>query len=160
MFRLCNSHIKPTGSKVRCSKCQTVFKVYPANAADQRQNRRVKTQNLISYFSFNEAGKLVSEGIGRALNISKDGMLLETPYPIESEQISLMAIDLEENFFEINGRLVYSKNLSAGMYQHGIEFIGSHEQVVKFIVKLVKEYNYRKSDLFFRWYNQKSSKNR
>jgi predicted Zn finger-like uncharacterized protein len=160
MFQLSSSFIKPTGSRVRCSKCQTVFKVYPPNAADLRRHRRVKTQNLISYFSFNETGKLISEGIGRALNISKDGLLLETPYPIESEQISLMAADLEENIFEINGRLVYSKKLSTGMYQHGIAFVGSDEEVVKFIVKLVREHNYRKSNLFFRWYNQKSPQDR
>jgi len=160
MFQVSSGFIKPTGSRVRCSKCQKVFKVYPPNVADRRQYQRVKIQNLISYFSFNETGKLISEGIGKALNISKEGMLLETPYPIESEQISLMAADLEENLFEINGRLAYSKKLSVGMYLYGIAFTGSDEEVVKFIVKLVREYNYRKSSLFFRWYNQKSSQDR
>jgi predicted Zn finger-like uncharacterized protein len=155
MFRLGSSSIKPTGSRVRCSKCQTVFKVYPASVADRRLHQRVKTQNLISQFSFDEAGKLVSEGIGKALNISKGGMLLETPYPIESEQISLMAADLADNLIEIKGKLIHSKKLFTGMYLYGIAFAGSDEEVVKFIVKLVKEYNYRRTNLFIRWYKRK-----
>lgn len=147
VFRLDGSFIKPTGSRVRCLKCQTVFKVYPPNVAEQRQHQRVKIQNLISHFSYDETGKLVSQGLGKALGISKRGMLLETPNPIESDLISLMAVDLEDKLFEINGELIYSKKLSTGMYLCGIAFIGSDAQVAKFIVKLVKGYNYRKNHL-------------
>jgi len=155
MFRLASTFIKPTGSRVRCSKCQMVFKVYPPSVIDRRKHQRIKTQNLISHFSIDEKGKLASQGIGKALDISKGGMLLETPYPIESELLSLMAVDLENNLFEISGRLMYSKNSSAGMYLSGIAFVGSDEQVAKFVIKLIKEYNYRKNNIFIRWYNHK-----
>ena len=155
MFRLDSSLIKPTGSRVRCSKCRMVFKVYRPNVAERRKHRRIKTQNLISHFSFDEAGKFVSEGLGRALDISKSGILLETPYPIESELLSLMAVDLEDNPFEIVGRLMYSKNSSTGMYLSGIAFVGSDEQVTNFTVKLVREYKYQRNKILIRWYDQK-----
>jgi hypothetical protein len=122
---------------------------------DRRKHQRIKTQNLISHFSINDTGKMVSQGIGKALDISKGGMLLETPYPIESELLSLMAVDLEDNLFEISGRLMYSKKSSAEMYLSGIAFVGSDDQVAKFIIKLVKEYNYRKNNIFIFWYNRK-----
>ena len=155
-FRLDGTLIKSTGSRVRCSKCQMVFKVYPSSKIDRRKHQRIKTQNLISHFSIDETGKLVSQGIGKALDISKGGMLLETPYPIESELLSLMAVDLEDNLFEISGRLMYSKKSSAGMYLPRIAFVGSDKQVAKFVIKLVKEFNYRKNNIFISWYNHKS----
>ena len=121
---------------------------------DRRKHQRVKTQNLISHFSVGETDKFVSEGLGKALNISRGGMLLETPYPIESDQLSLMAVDLEDNVFEINGRLIYSKKSSDRMYLSGIAFVGSDEKVATFLTKLVKEYNYQRNNIFIRWYNQ------
>jgi len=122
---------------------------------DRRKHQRVKTQNLISHFSVGETDKFVSEGVGKALNISRGGMLLETPYPIESDQLSLMAVDMEDNVFEINGRLIYSKKSSDRMYLYGVAFVGSDEQVAIFLTKLVKEYNYLRNNIFIRWYNQK-----
>jgi hypothetical protein len=108
---------------------------------------------LISHFSIDETGKLLSQGIGKALDISKGGMLLETPYPIESKLLSLMAVDHEGNLFEISGRLMYSRKSSTGMYLSGIAFVSNGEQVAKFVIKLVKEYNYRKNNIFIRWYH-------
>ena len=62
---------------------------------------------------------------------------------------------LEDNAFEINGRLIYSKKSSDRMYLSGIEFVGSDEQVAAFLSKLVIEYNYLRNNIFIRWYNQK-----
>jgi predicted Zn finger-like uncharacterized protein len=152
MFRLDSRLIKPSGSRVRCSKCQTVFKAYRPKGVDRRKHLRIKTQNLISHFSFDETGKQESQGIGKALDISRGGILIETPYPIESDSLSLMAVDLEDNLLEIKGKLVYSKRSSAGTYLSGIAFVGNDEQMVNFVIKLVKEYNYRKSNVFIRWH--------
>ena len=154
-FRLDSSLIKPTGSRVRCSKCQSVFRVYPPNMADRRKHQRIKTQNLISHFSFDEAGALNSQGIGRALDVSKGGILIETPQPIESDLLSLMAVDLHENLFEIKGRVMHSNKSSDGMYLSGIAFVGNDWQVANFVVKLVRGYKYRKKNLFIRWRGRK-----
>ncbi len=147
MFQLGSSSVKPTGSLVRCSKCGEVFRVYPPNEVDRRKYARIKTQNLISHVSIDETGKSISQGLSQALNISKGGILLETPYPIESDLLSLMATDAENNNIEIKGKLIYCTKSSTGMYRSGIEFIGSDKQVAKFVTQLVREYNYRKNNL-------------
>ncbi|MGD8272862.1 MAG: PilZ domain-containing protein [Desulfobacterales bacterium] len=123
---------------------------------DRRKHHRIQTQNLISHFSFDETGKQDSQGIGKALDISRGGMLIETPYPIESGSLSLMAVDLEGNLVEIEGKLAYSKRSHAGTYLSGIAFVGNDAQVINFVIKLVKEYNYRKSNLFIRWHSRKT----
>ena len=103
MFRLDNGVIKPTGSKVRCSKCGEIFKVFQPNEVERRKYQRVKTQNLISYFSFYETGKLISHGLGIAMDISKGGVLLETTSYIKSGLIVLAATDRERNLIEVKG---------------------------------------------------------
>jgi hypothetical protein len=82
------------------------------------------------------------------LDISKSGILLETPYAIESGRIVLAALDRENNFVEVKGNLAYSVKKSPEMYRSGIEFIDIDERVVEFIINLVKGYNYRGYNLF------------
>jgi len=147
-FQLDSRLVKPTGIKVRCSKCQKVFRVYPPSAVDKRKHPRVKTQNLISYFAYDKSGDLISHGLGIALDISKGGILLETPYRIESNLLVLTATDRDKNFIEVKGKLKYSKTSSSGTYLSGIEFFGSDERVTEFITKLIKEYNVQRKNLF------------
>ncbi len=147
-FQLDSSLVKSTGTKVRCSKCREVFRVYPPSMVNRRIHIRVKTQNLISYFSFDENGMLISHGMGIALDISKGGILLETPYPIESGLLVITATDKEKNFIEVKSNLIYSKKTSSGTYLSGVEFIGNDERVTKFITKLIKEFNFRRNNLF------------
>ena len=132
---------------MRCSKCQQVFKILPPEKVSRRKHPRIQTRNLISYLSFDEQGEPVSQGLSKAVDISKGGILLETPHPIESGLISLMAVGLDNKFIEIKGELVYSKRTDSGMYHSGIKFVGTDVQVIKFVVALIKEYNYRKNNL-------------
>ncbi len=148
VLRSDGSLAKATGTRVKCSKCQEVFRAYPREPIDRRKHPRVKTNNLVSYFSFDETGKLISHGLGIALDISKGGILLETPYAIESGLILLGALDWAKNLIEVKGKIVYSEKKSPDIYHSGIEFIGIDERMVEFIINLVKDYNYRGYDLF------------
>lgn len=148
-FRLDSKLIKSNGSLVRCSNCQIVFRVYPSDIIDRRKFPRTKTRNLIAHISFDQNGKMISQGLGKALDISKGGLLLETPYPIETGLLSLMAVDKNDMLFEIKAELVYCKKLDPGKYQAGIKFKGSELQVRNFVKRLIKEYNFRKNTMYF-----------
>jgi hypothetical protein len=141
--------MKASGLLVRCSKCRSVFRVYPPDAADRRIYPRTKTRNLISHISIDQTGKLVSRGLSKTLDISRGGMLLETPHPVEPGLLSLMAVDAENNLIEIKGELIYCKRSAAGMYHSGVKFIGSEMEVANFVIRLIKEYNHRKNSLYF-----------
>jgi hypothetical protein len=154
MFRLEDRVIKPTGSKVRCSNCGEIFKVFQPNAVEKRKHQRIKTQNLISYFSLDETGNVISHGLGIAMDLSKGGILLQTWESIESSLIALAATDRKKNLFKVKGKLAYSKNTSIGTYFTGIKFIGLEEHVTKFIVNLIKEYNFHGYNLYIRWHSE------
>ena len=147
-FKLDNNSIKETGILVRCSNCRSVFRVFPPDVVKRRKHPRVKTQNLISYFSFNKNHKLTSHGLGIALDVSRGGILLETPYSIESGVLVLTATDKMKKFMEVKGRLIYSKKASNGTYLCGIEFIGKDERVKDFITNLIRVYNVQRNNLF------------
>lgn len=147
-FRLDSNLAKPTGTRVKCSKCGKIFKVYPPQSSERRKHPRIKTSNLISYYSFDESGKLISHGLGVALDISKGGILLETPCFVESGPIVLAAIDWEKNLVEVKGNLIYSVKKSNEMYRCGIEFVGINERVKDFIVNVIKNHNYQGYKLF------------
>ena len=115
--------------------------------AEKRKHARVKTSNPILYESMDNEGQIVSRSMGKAINISKSGILLETPYPIETENVTLVTVDIENNLIEMTGRLIYCRETDSGMYQSGFSFIGSDEETSKFAVKLIKLYNHRKYNL-------------
>ena len=154
LFRLDSRLIKPTGSKVRCSNCGEIFKVIKPNAVEKRKDHRVKTQNLISYFSLDKAGKIISHGLGIAMDISKGGILLQTPDAIQSNLIILAATDRKNNLFEVKGELAYSERIFFGTFFSGIKFIDSNERVKIFIVNLIKEYNSHGHNLYIRCHNE------
>ena len=146
-FKLDSSLVKPTGTLVKCSKCRGVFRVYPPELIKRRIHPRVKTQNLISYSAFDNNGKMLSHGLGIALDISKGGILLETSYSIESGFMVLTATDKTKNHIEVKGRLIYSKKAPNGTYLCGIEFIGNDKRVTDFITNLIKEYNVQRNNI-------------
>ena len=114
---------------------------------EQRKYPRVETCNLVSYMLIGENGEIEDQGMGRALNISQGGILLETSRLILSEHISLMSVDLDNNLIEIKGNVVYSKDNGVGMIQNGIRFEGEHDETIQFATKLIKTFHTRKHRL-------------
>jgi c-di-GMP-binding flagellar brake protein YcgR len=140
--------LKPAGILVQCSKCKEIFKVFPPEAVDPRRYARVRTRNLISFLSYDKDDNLISQGMGIALDISKGGILLETPIPIKPGMVVLSATDRDKNLLELRGKLIHSIQSKTGTYFSGIEFISVDERIKDFITSLIKEYNFRGSNLF------------
>jgi hypothetical protein len=85
--------------------------------------------------------------LGVALDISEEGILLETPNNIKSGLLVLATIDRKNNLIEVKGELIRSRKTSTGMFQCGIKFIGIDERMEPFISNLIKEYNFRRKNL-------------
>ena len=94
---------------------------------ERRIYPRVKTCNLISYLAIRENGEIADQGMGRVLNISQNGIFLETSRLIFSESISLMSVDLDNNLIEIKGEVIYSGINRSGMIGNGIRLQGEAE---------------------------------
>lgn len=116
-------------------------------AEDRRRHVRVETSNLISHESISNKGQIESRSMGKALNISRSGILLVTSDSITAEYVSLTTVDLDNNLFAIKGKPIYCRATEKGMYEVGISFIGSEAETAEFAVKLIKLYHHRKHKL-------------
>ena len=89
---------------------------------NKRKHERIQSLNL-SYICLDEDKNIIKQGMGRTLNISESGILLETYFPIEPEHTVQLTISLEENLLDIKGKPVHVRSIDGGKYQIGIEFI-------------------------------------
>ncbi|MGD9132991.1 MAG: hypothetical protein PVF78_05060 [Desulfobacterales bacterium] len=112
---------------------------------ERRIYPRVKTCNLISYMAIRENGQITDLGMGRALNLSQNGIFLETSRLLFSEHISLMSIDLDNNLIETKGQIIYSELNGSGMVGNGIRLQGEHHENIQFATKLIKVFHFRKN---------------
>ena len=115
--------------------------------ANQRQYARVKTGNLISYGCIDAQGTVIKQGMGKALDISQNGLMLESVCPIETEYISLLSADPDDRLVTIVGKVAYTRRGRSGSYKIGIRFTGSHEENVQFATSLIKTFHYRRKKL-------------
>ena len=111
---------------------------------DKRRYARVETCNLISYVCRDDDGCSLKQGMGRALDVSQNGLLLECGGAIETERISLMSADPEDRLIEIEGEVAYCRPGPNGNYRVGIAFSGSAEENVRFAAGLIKTFHYRR----------------
>jgi hypothetical protein len=117
------------------------------DAKDRRKHVRVETNNLISYESIDKDDEIFFNSMGRAVNVSRSGILLETAHLIEAEYVSISTVDLNSNLIKLKGQLIYCRKTDSGLYQSGIRFAGSEQETAKFAVKLIKLYRYRKHNM-------------
>ncbi len=112
---------------------------------ERRIYPRVRTCNLISYMAIRENGQVVDQGMGRVLNISQNGIFLETPRLLFADYVSLMSVDVNNNLIEIKGKVVYSGIHGSGMIGNGVCMQGEHHENIQFAAKLIKVFHSRKN---------------
>ena len=115
-----------------------------ADAADHRQYTRVETCNLISFLSVDADGHVLRQGMGKALDLSQNGMLLESALPVDSEFVSLMSTDPDNNLIEITAKVAYSRRGRTGSFLTGVQFAGAGDDNVRFAANLIKTFHYRR----------------
>ena len=106
---------------------------------EKRKHPRISSLNL-SYVCLDENNKIVKQGMGRSLNVSESGILLETHFPIDDQHIVSLTLGLEEELVDIKGRPVHTRINDAGKYEVGIEFLKSNEKTRKSLKKFIDSF--------------------
>jgi c-di-GMP-binding flagellar brake protein YcgR len=113
---------------------------------DRRKFPRVKIFNPISYDCVDKKGNLLDQSMGIALDISQNGILLETAHRLEAKYIYLLFVDMDNELRRITGRVIFSVKKKDGKFKTGINFQGAHEENIQFAKKIVQAYHYQKTD--------------
>jgi len=103
---------------------------------NQRKHERIQSLNL-SYICLDEDQNIVKQGMGRTLNISESGILLETHFPIEPSHTVQVTISLEEDLLDMKGKPVHVKSLDGGKYQIGIQFDNLDENAANILQNFI-----------------------
>jgi c-di-GMP-binding flagellar brake protein YcgR len=114
---------------------------------DRRKFPRIKVCNPISYDCVDRDGILIDQNMGIALDISQNGILLETAQMIRSKYIYLLFVDMENDLIRITGRVVFSVKNKNNNFKSGINFHGTGKENLDFAKRIVKAYHHQKSDL-------------
>jgi hypothetical protein len=110
------------------------------NAKDKRRYHRFDSTNLLNYVCLNEASEPFTQGMGRTLNVSELGILLETHTPIDPKTLVSLAIGIGEDLVEITGEVVYLKKSGKDLYEAGINFSAFNETERKILKKFISAF--------------------
>jgi len=106
---------------------------------EKRRSLRINSLNL-SYIGINEDNEIVKQAIGRTLNVSESGILLETHFPIESKQIVSLSLALEDDLINMTGEVVYSRPGDDEKFETGIKFIDLDDNTQEILKVFIKEF--------------------
>ena len=107
---------------------------------EKRKYPRVYTNTPLSYALKNDDVDRIKEGLGRAVNISQGGILIETNTAFKWQDILQLSLNVEGEFVTISGKVVYCNAVDSGTFHTGIEFFKINEKILSFVIGLLKSY--------------------
>jgi len=108
---------------------------------ERRQHPRISAINLISYSCIDATEIVIAQGMGRTLNVSEDGILLETHVSIDPKYTIELAIGLEDELINIKGSIIYSTPGKGEKYEAGIEFMDTDDVTIEILKKYIKVFS-------------------
>ncbi len=107
------------------------------NDSDKRKSIRVESTNLLSYVCMGEDGEPCHQGMGRTLNVSESGMLLETYKRIDPQTGISITIGIEEELVNIEGQIIFLKERAKDTYEAGIQFSKINDKERMILLKFI-----------------------
>ncbi|MEN8141483.1 MAG: PilZ domain-containing protein [Thermodesulfobacteriota bacterium] len=92
-----------------------------SKAFNSRRHRRTDSLNL-SYFQVDENNEVIDQGMGRTLNISQSGILLETASELDKGQTLDMEMALHDQLISAIGVVIHVQSPNTDVHQVGVEF--------------------------------------
>ena len=103
---------------------------------NKRKHERIQSLNL-SYICLDENANIIKQGMGRTLNISESGILLETHFPIEPEHVVQLTVSLEEDLLDLKGKPVHVRSCDEGKFEVGIQFVDLDQKATDLLKKFI-----------------------
>ena len=104
---------------------------------NKRKHQRFQSLNL-SYVCLDENNDIIKQGMGRTLNISESGILLETYFAIKPEYKVLLTIGLAEDLLEIKGKPIHSRSNDGKKFEVGIEFLEQDQDSIQLLKEFIE----------------------
>ncbi len=113
--------------------------------AEKRRHIRIDSKNL-SYVCVDEQGSVVNEGMGRTLNISESGILLEANFCADVDKKVSLTLALEEELVDIGGRVVHCRFADSDKYETGIQFVDMDDNALAMVKRFIALFRRKKAE--------------
>ncbi len=107
---------------------------------ENRKHTRIDSLNLLAYVCLDECGEEMEHRMGRTLNVSEAGILIETHIPIDPVHVMSLKIGLRDETVDIPGKVAHSIERKSGKFETGVEFYDVDECAMTLLKKYIKEF--------------------
>ena len=110
--------------------------------SEKRKSPRVSSIHLFNYVHLGlEEKDPDTQGMGRTINLSKSGIMLETHIPFIENNTLDVVVGLKEDMLTLRGKIVFSKATDSGQYQSGIEFLSLDDKSEQILQRYIDAFN-------------------
>lgn len=95
-----------------------------SKASDKRSHARFTSLNLLEYDLYDDNGTQVGRGMGRTLDISQEGVKLETTEPLTVGDHVSVHIGIQENMVTVvDGEVIHCQPVADARFNSGIRLL-------------------------------------
>lgn len=88
---------------------------------ERRTHSRLDALNILSYELLDSKAGFSRRGMGRTLNVSENGLLLEVYAPLERGQSVALTVGFEEDLVSLMAQVVHVEAAGGDRYRAGLE---------------------------------------
>jgi hypothetical protein len=113
---------------------------------NHRKFIRYDALHLLDYLVLDEEGKAGDYSMGRTIDVSIDGIKLETIYPFKAGTRLLITVGLEDDLINLEGQVTHSAPRD-GRFLSGVNFLKITKDGRRILGKYVEAFRQRKKGL-------------
>ena len=113
---------------------------------EQRKFIRYDALHLLDYLVLDEKGETGDYSMGRTIDVSIDGIKLETNTPLKIGTRLLITVGLENDLVDLEGRTTHTSSQD-GRFISGVGFLKISKEGRRVFTKYVEAFRRRKAEL-------------
>jgi Tfp pilus assembly protein PilZ len=88
-----------------------------------------------------ENDKQVMQGMGRTINVSESGIMLETHVAFSEGDTIDVVVGLKEDMVTIRGKVIFTRATESSRYQSGIQFLAIEDASLATLRRYIDAFN-------------------
>ena len=113
---------------------------------EKRKHSRVESIYLLNYVNLDENDEELMQGMGRTINVSESGIMLETHVAFKEQDTVDVVVGLKEDMVTIRGKVVFTRTADSGRYHSGIQFLSIENESLSTLRRYIEAFNALSTD--------------
>ena len=108
---------------------------------EKREYSRVDSIYLLNYVNLDENDKEMMQGMGRTMNVSESGIMLETHVAFKENDTVDVVVGLKEDMVPIRGKVIFTRTTETSRFQSGIQFLDIEDAPLATLRRYIDAFN-------------------